>query len=387
MKNRLTSLDGLRGAAILGVLLFHFTPHRPSRTALDQAFAGVVGLGWTGVDLFFVLSGFLITGILLAAKGSGGYFKNFYMRRVLRIFPLYYGTIAVCVFLMPRLGFHDAAPTGSSLWWWLYLSNVKASFFDARGAGWFGYYWSLAVEEHFYLLWPLMIYLCTRRAAFAWCVACIAIACVARSAFAYEGHLLAGYYFTLSRMDSLAAGSLAAVVASRPGGLPAIIGRVKVAFVAFGLAALGVSIWRHSYAQDAGMQVFGFPAITGFYTALVLLAADAPNRGRVFRAVLEARVLRFFGRYSYGLYVMHGSFIAVLVTWLPPPRPFGPAHEWANDGFVAAILVGYSLALAIPSYHLIEMPFLKLKRHFEYSGPPAREAHAPVQSAPNTFVQ
>ena len=137
--------------------------------------------GWIGVDLFFVLSGFLITGILYDAKGGPHYFRNFYMRRSLRIFPLYYAFLILIFAVMPLLRASGADHVGKQVWMWTYLSNVLF----AR-VGWEGmpahttHLWSLAIEEQFYLLWPLLVWLASRRRLIQLCVGSIAVAFATR---------------------------------------------------------------------------------------------------------------------------------------------------------------------------------------------------------------
>src|SRR5258706_11472560 len=163
---RLPGLDGLRGLAILMVMMVHFggtTEHGITGAALW--FSRLTGAGWCGVDLFFVLSGFLITGILYDAKGAPGGLRNFYARRVLRIFPLYYGTLVVLFVILPLLapgpnpGLEKVAQQQG--WLWLYLSNFAAVFIGdhtfAGGLVQAGDFWALAIEEQFYLVWPLVV--------------------------------------------------------------------------------------------------------------------------------------------------------------------------------------------------------------------------------------
>src|SRR5262249_22823380 len=152
---------------------------------------------------FFALSGFLITGILLRSKGSRHYFKNFYIRRALRIFPLYYLTLTVCLIIGTVAAIPDYQwPTLA--WYYLYLHNVRDAFWQPKlgGPGWF---WSLAVEEHYYLFWPLMVSLMRRRWLVVSSLALMIVAPMVRTYFiAHDRNL----FFTLCRMDSLAAGSL-----------------------------------------------------------------------------------------------------------------------------------------------------------------------------------
>src|SRR5205823_1934832 len=145
---------------------------RPA-VALDRIAVVLVEPGWSGVDLFFVLSGFLITGILCDAKGRDGYFRNFFTRRILRIFPLYYGFLGVVFLLLPRVtpfGRHLAALLHYQVWYWTYLLNVLISLRGWPPVADFNHFWLLAVEDQFYLVWPFVVYMLGRRALLAACV-------------------------------------------------------------------------------------------------------------------------------------------------------------------------------------------------------------------------
>ncbi|HEX6407837.1 MAG TPA: acyltransferase, partial [Gemmatimonadales bacterium] len=122
----LPALDGLRGVAILLVMGYHILETFPGGPEVPDLVTRLASVGWIGVDLFFVLSGFLITGILYDTKGSPGFFRNFYIRRVLRIFPLYYGFLALFCLILPALGPNDAAIVElhrACPWYWSYLAN------------------------------------------------------------------------------------------------------------------------------------------------------------------------------------------------------------------------------------------------------------------------
>ena len=220
LRGHLPALDGLRGVAVLLVLGFHFL-HLDGREELpfDRAVLAAAGAGWCGVDLFFVLSGFLITGILLDAKGSEGWLSTFWTRRALRIFPLHYAYLAalflVAPWLLPAAGL--AVPATTQAWFWTYSGNVL---FALRGTfdgapSFTAHLWSLAVEEQFYLVWPLVVALLTRRGV-AWaCLTAIAGAAALRFALLSHGPELANAAYVLmpSRMDALAIGGLAATLA------------------------------------------------------------------------------------------------------------------------------------------------------------------------------
>ena len=212
--------DGIRGFAILLVTAYRFNlgPVDADYGRLGRVLFKAFSVGNLGVDLFFVLSGFLITGILFDAKGSRHYFRDFYIRRALRIYPLYYGVLFVALVALPLLLgaryqlFPEARADQASLW--LYVANFLMGFRNEWCLGSFRHFWSLCVEEHFYLIWPLIIFFCTRRQALAASLLTIALAIVGRVVWLMlGGPKVAVEAFTCFQCDGLALGSFLALVA------------------------------------------------------------------------------------------------------------------------------------------------------------------------------
>jgi peptidoglycan/LPS O-acetylase OafA/YrhL len=373
------ALDGLRGIAILLVVVFHFSQPAYSANAsgLRLAIQRLTGAGWVGVDLFFVLSGFLITSILYEAKQSDGYFKNFYM---LRIFPLYYGVLFVAFVVLPLIrpyqtGFYKAI-SHNQIFLWTYLQN----YVQLPWEGWAGFthFWSLAVEEQFYLVWPAVVFLLNRRALIGVSIGMIVTALLLRT-FVVLDHQNA-YAWTPCRMDGLAVGAFLALVShGRPGiarlARPAlVVGTVAAVLLAYLAARNHGSFWY----GERRVQTIGYTLLALLFGAALVRAVVASPTSP-WGCLLNSQWLRFFGKYSYGLYVFHGLMMwwvkdGLLLNWLARGL-----HSFYL-GLLAHLIVltVASVAVALLSWHVYEKHFLKLKRFFEYRATTLRE---PVRDA------
>jgi peptidoglycan/LPS O-acetylase OafA/YrhL len=384
---RVPALDGVRGLAALTILIYHFTPIT-SDDPLTARLIRPAALGWVGVDLFFVLSGFLITGILLDAKGRPHYFRNFYARRSLRIFPLYYGTLAALFVVFPlvvwaaglgpmlqsRLGeyyeeYRYVQSRQAALW--LYVSNVPGCVDPVRWLYFMGHFWSLSVEEHFYLIWPAVVLVLNRRRLLAACVGCIALSLALRFAVEPTAYRFFCYVFTPMRLDGLAVGGLIALLARDDVG----IARLTRPALLAGAAALGVL--AAGFASDGTLHSTGRFAMSVSYTllavlfgAFLVLVVAAPG-GSVIGRVMGGGFLRFFGKYSYAIYVFN-RFLVLPCKRLFPAERLGTLLGSPLLGVVAHIVLGtlVTVAFAFLSWHLFEKHFLKLKVYFESPGSP-----------------
>ena len=389
LDRHIASLDGVRGAAILAVIVYHAGRGLTYTGSHEQIVQQLVGIGWIGVDLFFVLSGFLITGILLDSKGSERYFRTFYGRRALRIFPLYFVFVAAILWVVPLLrliGPDDAARLHASQpWYWTYTVNALV----ARG-GWAmtpwhtGHLWSLSVEEQFYLLWPAIVLVTARRTLIKVSFGIVVgVALLRAIVVAAAGPSLGIYVMLPTRMDELALGAALAGLAREPQAWRAV-SRWTAPAAVLSAGVLLVMVRRQLLMPTNGpSEVVGYVALACLSGALLVGALNA----RKALIVWENPALRFLGRYSYGMYMWHQLTIAELQRHVAPGRlpVIGGSHLPGNALFVLVALVT-TIAVALLSWHMIEYPFLKLKTLLPYrkrseNAAPARVLPAEVNDS------
>ena len=368
------ALDAVRGVAILLVMLFHFSNYGhglvPAALWTDRLYYLVSRAGWIGVDLFFVLSGFLITGILHDAKGGAHYFRNFYARRVLRIFPLYYGALALFVVALPRLlpgSPRVQALPHDAIWYWTYLSNLRIASQGWPEFGALGHFWSLAVEEQFYLLWPVLVLALSRRHLQAACAACMVGGLAVRVGWNLAGNPTAAFVLTPARVDALAVGAYLALAARGPAGLTRISLRAPFAAALTGSSLLATFVLRRGFvAHDPVVSTVGHTLLACFFGAVLVLALTSAREGVIGRA-FDSSTLRFFGRYSYALYVFHHPMLFLWPGVIPlevVPSIFG--SQLLRQLVFLVVATGVSVAVALVTWHFYEKQFLKLKSLFPY---------------------
>lgn len=355
MQKTIPQLQAVRGIAILLVIGIHASDKYPS-----LHLHGLFSNGWMGVDLFFALSGFLITGILLDTKGSGNYFKNFYARRCLRIWPLYYGALFFMFVVVPLLRPSEAATVfeaRSSPWWAypLFMQNFLVPV-PTMATGLLGVTWSLAIEEQFYLVWPVVVRYCSRAQIRRVAIAVICLSPALR--FYLSAHHVNIYSNVFCRLDGLMAGALLALIVRSEGFRPSRF--AKAAWI--GLCVLAPLAFI-AEALHARWIVFSLTALAS--SSFLYLALFCSHQG--FVAVMKTRFLAYTGSISYGLYLLHKI-------------PFDMAQTFRLDrhpllALPVVLLTCY--AIAAFSWNVLEKPLLRLKRFFE---PAPRSSGACEQS-------
>lgn len=371
------ALDGIRGMAIILVLLFHLNLLRslPSNHSVDAFVSTVFSAGWCGVDLFFVLSGYLITRILYQAKGTEQYFLTFYTNRVLRIFPLYYALLIVAFVVIPHL------PTGlipaeklerwaqvdaNPLWYWLYLNNFTTALSGSWGHGILDVTWSLAIEEQFYLLWPWVVHTFNRERLLRICLVIFSTAFIVRTGMTLaEINPISTFVFTPGRLDVLAAGAFVALAGEGSSGSRGLQPARWIVAIT-GVACLGIAIWRGgAFNMDPVVLTVGLSLVAIHFAALIAVIRTLPSDHWLVR-FFSSKLLRAFGKYSFAIYLVHMPLSALVRDTLYHPHQFLTLWGSKLPGqmlfYVGTTLLVFFVAFA--SWHLWEKHFLQLKKSF-----------------------
>jgi peptidoglycan/LPS O-acetylase OafA/YrhL len=368
-------LDGIRGIAILAVLLFHFIAPENREGLANAAVSWLFSYGALGVDLFFVLSGFLITGILYDARTDAHYFRNFYMRRLLRIFPLYYGVLVIIFLVLPLIpelrGSELSGLRSHQAWAWLYAVNIYLAIHDGWVLSYIEHFWSLAVEEQFYLIWPLAVWLLAAKPrvflTFSFLVAATSFVGRIAASLAGAGPVVIEV-LTPFQLDALAIGGFFAVYLRQPGG-EAGARRLVVPLALAGLGLLVIQFGaRHLTTRGNVLESVRGGAFHLLLAALLLKGLLGSVSSGWTRFLLS-RPLAFLGKYSYGLYVYHHFFSYYFSTHR---TDLILAARLGCSSMTALVLqasagIAASVVLAWLSYEFFEKHCLRLKRYWPSS--------------------
>lgn len=386
---RIPAIDTLRGAAIVLVVGYHFVPVATAEP-IGRVLWSVLRAGWVGVDLFLVLSGYLITGILLDARARLDARPvretlHFFCRRAIRIMPAYYLLLVVLLLVHAIRAVHgDAAEGGTALvqdqwWYWLFVSNVRIAMHgEWTTAAWVEHLWSLAVEEQFYLLWPLLLITTPQRRLPLVLAVLLPLALTCRVAAVATGEPLAAYVLMPARCDALGLGAIVALLHRSPhrhevttrfavAGMLASAAALSAVLAANGprahsiaMATIGHTLWSLLFASLLWLAIVppkAAPAQAGLAGGKSRWSLTETIRARWQAALAERRLLRWLSTYSYGIYLVHLPVRSALEHMGLTPRALFPDWGWWPGTIVGLSLgLGLSVGLALASWRLVENP-------------------------------
>ena len=356
--HRVAYLDGIRGLAILLVGTGHFFYKYP-------VFKGT----WIGLNLFFVLSGYLITQRLFFHYNDsiGSYFKNFYFRRILRIFPLYYGCLFIFFIILPFLYssffIHFGELYGLQAWYWTYTSNWMIVFHDMPGQQVFFHFWSLAVEEQFYLLWPFLFLLLARiKRNYLFILGMIAASVFIRN---YIGVNYSSFLNTGTVAEPLLLGALITIL--EKGKKASYMVNYFLIFIVLALVSLVLI-----FINDPNPEIVsnnwlfrvGYSSVDLIWASIILLCVSTNKASGMIRNLFSAKWLTWLGTYSYGIYVFHWIVLNMFIY--KAEAELSTIGLNRNLAYFSTRIFGVAMVLLISysSYHLYEKRFLRLKKKF-----------------------
>jgi peptidoglycan/LPS O-acetylase OafA/YrhL len=346
------NLDGIRAIAAFMVIFFHFFKGQLGITGSGELWKfldKISIIGQNGVTLFFVLSGFLITRILLSTKSNPNYFKSFYTRRVLRIFPLYYFFL-LCYYFLPLFWGGSVAPLRDQMCYYFYLESFAETF--RWGIDGPRHFWSLAVEEHFYLFWPLIVYSLSNKNLCRFILAIIVGAILLR-AYMTSLHYEV-YWFTFTRIDSLAIGGLLSLMELK--GFFIEKNYKKFLLLLSLIFAPLIVLWAFfTGSQNAVIQIFKYDFVSLLFFGLIGIVLCI-KEGNLINRILSSSFFSYHGKISYGLYVYHSIGFWLSVKYIQ------------FDFWPLSFLMGYlvTMLMATVSFYSFEERFLSLKRLYQY---------------------
>lgn len=371
LAGRIPELDGIRGLAILLVLLYHYflLGFHPAIHTWQWYAQAPLRLAWSGVDLFFVLSGFLIGGILCDAKNSDSYYKTFYARRIHRIFPLYFLWVAIFLVGLFLTGPESPSPLRSlfnrdlPLWpYFVFLQNFFMSAHRDFGAQWLRITWSLAVEEQFYLVLPWIVRTFTTRGLAIVTAASVLCAPIFRYVLWLSGNDYFGpYTLLLSRADGLGMGVLIAIACRNERTWTWLAERRKYLYPALLVFGCGTALlYLRHYLEDRPFYVFGLSWVAAFYATLLTLTVVNP--GRIETSIFRHVLLGKLGTIAYAVYIFHEGTNRLLHFAVFGTEP--NIKDWQSLA-ITLLSVVIVMVLAAVSWRFMEKPLIR-SAHTKY---------------------
>lgn len=339
-------LDGLRGIAIILVVLYHYFPF--------------FRIGWIGVDLFFVLSGFLITGILLKTRNETSYFRNFFVRRALRIFPVYFLVLIafyICcplLFVQKQAGSAYSYYTDNQIWFWTITENWLFIKEGVPPEPYLQHLWSLAIEEQFYLIWPVLLYSLRSLVIIKYFL--LALFLIALSLrvvlwFYYTGYE-AFYYNTFARLDSFAAGAFLSILHLQKKRISKA--QINVVFFAFlALLFCAIFISKNLDHNSVPFATVGYSITALFFMCICFKLINSDS------IIARSSLLKQIGRISYGVYVYH--IPVFLVGNFVLHKMISVDDMGSVAQVIPFICIGVTFLISFLSYKIVELPCLRFR--------------------------
>jgi peptidoglycan/LPS O-acetylase OafA/YrhL len=365
------NIDVLRGYAILSVVIFHCVQ---SMGLTENRVANYTSIGAFGVDLFFVISGFLITDILIKTVNNRDYFKNFYGRRILRIFPLYYGFLLLFIFILPHF-FHKLGDLYDGVllykyqvWYWLYIPNTALGLHPEKIV--FPHLWSLAVEEQYYMIWPLFVWLFSFRNLKAILITVIILSFSLRCYFVvheYDPYFL--WTFTPIRLEAIAIGSLLSICYNENNVIYYEWRKLFTAIIIVLVTALLVFVYTKRFFEYAlSIQSVGILLMDILFGCVLIKSISSGEYKKTF----FNKMLKNIGKFSYSIYIFHmlvltEVLIAIKKIELKYNTKFSNGVKGAS---ILCATLAFSYIIAFATWNLYEKHFIKLKRYFNYKNFP-----------------
>ncbi len=349
------ALDGLRGVAILFIVIYH------NFGFINKYFF----FGWLAVDLFFVMSGFLITDILLNAVGNKYFLRNFYYRRILRIFPLYYLSLVLFLIVLPKLPIESGIKyyTDNQVWIWTYLQNWLYIFNPPVHTNTLNHLWSLAVEEQFYLLWPLAILLIRKPKYLLVFISLLLVATLGLRLWIWMHHIAGfAYYnlYTFTRIDGICIGCIVALMLK----IDANFLKKYTSGIVLFFAVMNFAFFFVNRLYQFTFPYLALAGYTTFAMMLGLLVNQAVNKEtKLINFLFNIPLLKFFGRISYGFYMFHWPVYLLLSPYLSSWVK-GFTSGWLTEFVVSVMGTLAAIALSWFSFNYFEKYFLKMKVKF-----------------------
>ncbi len=373
-EERLSELDGMRGLASIMVISYHIFKRGEYFTTnpILHFVTELTLYHWYAIDTFFVLSGFLITAILLRTKGEPHFFRNFYVRRSLRVFPLYYFALIVIIALLPTVepDYMPELPRMIPLLL-LYQQNWVYIFGDIKTTIYLAVTWSLAVEEQFYLTWPFVVNFLRKQTLARLAFTIIGLSILSRIIAAIvwkDANAMATFFFynTFTRMEAISFGVLIAIAFTEPGWKEKLARISMPVFLVAYITLLIVEVVTnpgipHPIYGNVPLTLVGYTLAATFAAALIVTLTTRIETSFI-RRLFRNKILVFFGNHSYSMYLFHLPVGLILLDFLWRHGYRGWPFFFIYIGSVFAI----TILISQITWFLVERPMLNLKKYFEY---------------------